>query len=324
MSMPHTILIADDSKTIQRAVEVVFAKEADFTVVTVANGDEAIARAREMRPSVVIADHAMPGKDGYQVAEALKADPSTQGIPVLILSGNSAPFDEARATGLGAQHLPKPFDCMTLLDRVERLVGKKAADAPPPSPFAHLRPAGSGSAPVSPAPSAPAPAAPAAPAAAPMAASGAMPVAPAGLPRPPGAMAPQPSPQPTPAASPFASVSPSPAPAATPAPAPAAPAARPDPFGLGALGDSGSATPAATPQPSSAGFAPAVAAQATSAVTSAASAEIAANGAGAPSNEAISAAAREIIEKVVWEVVPELAETLIREEIARLLRERQG
>src|SRR5688500_14062964 len=116
--MSHTILVADDSVTIQKVVDIVFEKE-PFTVVKVSNGADAIARARELRPHLVLADHMMPGKNGYEVAESLRADPATQGIPVVILSGSSAPFDEARARAAGVvMHVPKPFDCNTLLDRV--------------------------------------------------------------------------------------------------------------------------------------------------------------------------------------------------------------
>src|SRR5690606_30887384 len=138
----------DDSKTIQRAVEIVFAKEADFTVVTAGTGQEALAKARELRPAVVIADHTTPAGDGYPAAEALKGDPWLSSIPVLLLTSTAAPIDEGRANKVGAQHIVKPFDCMSLLDRVQRMCGLKAADAPAPSPFAHLRPAGSGPAPV--------------------------------------------------------------------------------------------------------------------------------------------------------------------------------
>src|SRR5437879_2618178 len=96
----HTILVADDSVTILKAVEIVFDKE-PFQVVKAGSGAEAIARAKELRPALVLADHAMSDKSGYEVAEALRADPSTSGIPVMILSGNTAPYDEGRARAAG-------------------------------------------------------------------------------------------------------------------------------------------------------------------------------------------------------------------------------
>jgi CheY-like chemotaxis protein len=122
----HTILVADDSVTIQKAVEIVFDKE-PFQVVKAGSGAEALSRAREVMPALVLVDHLMPDKNGYEVAEALKADAATANIPVLILSGNTAPYDEARARAAGVVgHLPKPFDCQTLLERVRTLLGVEA------------------------------------------------------------------------------------------------------------------------------------------------------------------------------------------------------
>ena len=98
----HTILVADDSVTILKAVEIVFDKE-PFQVVKAGSGAEAIARAKELRPHLVLTDHLMADKTGYEVAEALRADPATASIPVLILTGSSAPYDEGRAKAAGTR-----------------------------------------------------------------------------------------------------------------------------------------------------------------------------------------------------------------------------
>ena len=84
--MPRTLLLADDSVTIQKVVGISFASE-DVALITVDNGDDAIARARELRPDIVLADVVMPGKSGYEVCEAIKSDPDLQHIPVLLLTG---------------------------------------------------------------------------------------------------------------------------------------------------------------------------------------------------------------------------------------------
>ena len=68
--MPKTILLADDSVTIQKVVAISFASE-DVTVLTVDNGDDAIVKAREVRPDIVLADVVMPGKSGYEVREVI-------------------------------------------------------------------------------------------------------------------------------------------------------------------------------------------------------------------------------------------------------------
>jgi len=133
--MPKTILLADDSVTIQKVVAISFASE-DVTVVTVDNGDDAITKAKEIRPDIVLADVVMPGKNGYEVCEAIKADPEIAQIPVLLLTGTFEAFDESRASGVGsAGHIAKPFEAQSLINEVRRLIETAAASAtPPPAP----------------------------------------------------------------------------------------------------------------------------------------------------------------------------------------------
>ena len=139
----HTILVADDSVTIQRAVEIVFDKE-PFTVVKAGSGSEALARARDVKPHVVLVDHTMPDQSGYDLAAALKADPSTQAIPVLFFSATANPYDEHRGRAAGISgFVQKPFDCQTLLDRVRGLLG---VEATAPGTFASTAPTAAASA----------------------------------------------------------------------------------------------------------------------------------------------------------------------------------
>src|SRR5262249_44906380 len=117
----------------------------DFQITAVDNGIDAIARAREMRPDLVIADVLMPGRSGYEVCETLKSDPSTAGTPVLLLAGNFEPFDEARARAArAAAHTTKPSETRAFLARARALLGPPAgqpmmparpayAIAPPPT-----------------------------------------------------------------------------------------------------------------------------------------------------------------------------------------------
>jgi len=130
-TMPKTILLADDSVTIQKVVAISFASE-DVTVVTVDNGDDAITKIQELRPDVVLADVVMPGKNGYQVCEAVKANPAIAHIPVLLLTGTFEAFDEARARSVGsAGHIAKPFEAQSLVAQVRSLIEAAAASAPP-------------------------------------------------------------------------------------------------------------------------------------------------------------------------------------------------
>jgi len=138
--MAKTLLLADDSVTIQKVVNISFASE-DVTLVTVDNGDDAIRRALETRPDLILADVVMPGKNGYEVCEAVKAHPDLAHIPVLLLTGTFEAFDEERAARVGAAgHVAKPFEAQTLVDRVNRLLAEAppaaSAAAPPAAPAA--------------------------------------------------------------------------------------------------------------------------------------------------------------------------------------------
>ncbi len=134
--MPKTLLLADDSVTIQKVVGISFANE-DIQLLTVDNGDDAITRAREARPDVVLADAVMPGKDGYEVCEAIKQDPNLRHIPVLLLTGTFETFDEERAQAVGIDgHITKPFEAQALVEQVNRLLERTQATAPPAAPAA--------------------------------------------------------------------------------------------------------------------------------------------------------------------------------------------
>ena len=93
--MPRSVLLADDSLTIQKAVQWSLAHE-DVALSFARSGEEALAKARELRPDLVVADSVMPGRNGYELAAALRADPSFARTPVLLLASNQEPLDEAR------------------------------------------------------------------------------------------------------------------------------------------------------------------------------------------------------------------------------------
>ena len=123
--MAARILIADDSTTVRRVV--VQSLEAEgHEVIAVSDGDEAFTRVCELRPDLVLADVLMPGRSGYELAEAIEADDRVRGTPVLLLSGAFEPFDEVRAESCGARdHLTKPFQSATLLEQVHRALARE-------------------------------------------------------------------------------------------------------------------------------------------------------------------------------------------------------
>jgi CheY-like chemotaxis protein len=134
--MGKKILLADDSITIQKVIELTFSDE-DFEVVTVGNGRLAMERIPEVRPDVVLCDVIMPEKDGYEVCEFIKKSPQFGNIPVLLLTGAFEPFDQERAARVGCDgFLAKPFEPDTLIAKVKDLLGRSAARpaGPPPGP----------------------------------------------------------------------------------------------------------------------------------------------------------------------------------------------
>ena len=120
--MPHKLLLADDSVTIQRVIELTFADE-DIHVHAVGDGQKAIASIQADRPDIVLADVGMPERDGYEVAAFVKGNPELAHIPVLLLTGAFEPIDEARARAVGCDGvLVKPFEPQMVINRVKDLL----------------------------------------------------------------------------------------------------------------------------------------------------------------------------------------------------------
>ena len=140
--MPHKLLLADDSVTIQRVIELTFADE-DVQVIAVGDGKQAIARAQQDRPDIILADVGMPERDGYEVAEFVKRSPELRHIPVLLLTGAFEPIDEARARAVGCDGvLVKPFEPQLVINRVKDLIsGRREAVQMPPRMEPAVRPA---------------------------------------------------------------------------------------------------------------------------------------------------------------------------------------
>jgi DNA-binding response OmpR family regulator len=123
--MRRSILLADDSATIRRVVEITFS-DSDFHVETVASGTEALSRLDELRPDLVLADVVMPEPTGYEICRRIKA--SDRPVPVLLLAGTFEAFDHDEARACGADGcLLKPFESRTLLDRVTSLLANRDA-----------------------------------------------------------------------------------------------------------------------------------------------------------------------------------------------------
>jgi CheY-like chemotaxis protein len=122
--VPYTLLLADDSVTIQRVIELTFADE-DVTVIAVSDGDQAIERLEAAPPDIVLADIGMPGKNGYEVAQHIRQSPRLSHIPVMLLTGAFEPVDPARANDASCDGvLAKPFEPQLVISRVKQLLAR--------------------------------------------------------------------------------------------------------------------------------------------------------------------------------------------------------
>ena len=116
------VLVADDEDDI-RALVGLAVRRAGCTVATeVADGTQALIAARTDPPDLAVLDVSMPGATGLEVCTALRADPATAGVPVLLLSAGATPDDVARGLAAGADaYLVKPFSVAGLVARVREL-----------------------------------------------------------------------------------------------------------------------------------------------------------------------------------------------------------
>lgn len=268
----------------RKIMEMTFAGE-DAEVLTAASADEAIAAAQQFAPDVVFADASMTGKDGYAVASAVKSAGGKAPV-VIVMASQHTPYDEAKGAASGVDdHVAKPFDSQAIIDKVSAAMSGAVARKPAPAAAGGPVQAASGT----PARSlkrtmafgSPPP----------------RPPAPAVPPAPPKAqleVVEEDEPVIELSAPPARAPSKKPPKAAPnkPAPAKAAPAAAP------------AASPAA----------------AATAPDSALAGSLDALGLSKEQVESVLALSRDVVEKVVWEVVPDLAETLIREELKRLMK----
>jgi CheY-like chemotaxis protein len=120
--MPKTLLLADDSVTIQRVIELTFAHE-DVRVVSVSDGRRAVQWLEGEWPDIVLADVDVPEVDGYEIAEHVKTSPRLKDVPVVLLAGAFEPVDQDRVQAIGCDGvLVKPFEPQQLIGRVKELL----------------------------------------------------------------------------------------------------------------------------------------------------------------------------------------------------------
>ena len=313
--MAKTLLAVDDSVTMRKVLEITFSGE-DFRVITAENAQNALGKLGE-NPGVFVVDSVLGGEDGYALAKELRR--RSPGAPIIMLASRYAPYDQARGRDAGVDDwADKPFDTQQLIDKIRKVIlAKEAGGQPSAAP--------------------PAPPPPPAPQAPPMQA----------MQRPPAPQAPQASPAPAPPQTPpmashnmggsgglgrstqqslgssaqsvrtgtlvFGESPSPPVPPNQPGYA-ASQAAPPRPVAYAPPAAAAPPSPMATTQGAGGGAIGA-------AVNGHLAGKLGELGLSPQQAEAVLALSRDVVERVVWEVVPQLAETMIKEEIQRLMKE---
>jgi CheY-like chemotaxis protein len=123
------VLLADDSITIQKVVQLVL-PDYEYQVKAVKNGSEAIALMGSFKPDIVLSDTEMPVMDGYRLCEEIKKNPATRNVPVILLYGAFEPIDERLARKVGADgSLPKPFEADEIIGKITEALGAQVPEA---------------------------------------------------------------------------------------------------------------------------------------------------------------------------------------------------
>lgn len=116
------ILVVDDEPNVVRTLTFVLKKEG-YDVSSAVNGEEALIKAREFKPSLMFLDVMMPRKNGYEVCQELKSDADTRDIHIIILSAKGQETDKEKSLSSGAnEFMTKPFSPITVIGRVKELL----------------------------------------------------------------------------------------------------------------------------------------------------------------------------------------------------------
>jgi CheY-like chemotaxis protein len=141
--MRARVLVADDSATMQKVVELALGR-VGVELVQARSAEEAIRKVRDMQPDLVLIDHSMPDRSGQDLCTTFRKDPKLKGVPIILMAGASSSIDAAAVQRVGASDVvTKPFDSQTLIGKVKQFlrgvpqdeVGLKTEKAAEPEPL---------------------------------------------------------------------------------------------------------------------------------------------------------------------------------------------
>jgi two-component system alkaline phosphatase synthesis response regulator PhoP len=120
------ILVVDDEIYIVHILDFSLGMEG-YEVVTALDGEQALEKAKETTPDLIVLDIMMPKMDGYETCKALKANPDTKDIPVILLSAKGRTIDQQTGFDVGAEdYITKPFSPRKLVDRINAMLGDES------------------------------------------------------------------------------------------------------------------------------------------------------------------------------------------------------
>ena len=132
--MKAQVLVADDSATIQKVVELTLSRSG-VKLIQARSGEEALRKARETKPDLMLIDHSMPDRTGQQLCAEVRKDPRLRDVPIILMAAALEPIDEAAARGAGASDVvSKPFESQALIDKVKQLLASPIAPVPSAQP----------------------------------------------------------------------------------------------------------------------------------------------------------------------------------------------
>jgi DNA-binding response OmpR family regulator len=120
------VLIIEDEPHIVLSLELLLAR-AGYETASAADGEEGLALARGLRPDVVLLDIMLPKRNGYEVCQAIKADPGLRAVPVIMLSAKGQEVEILKGLGLGAAaYVTKPFGNAEILEAIRAVIEPRA------------------------------------------------------------------------------------------------------------------------------------------------------------------------------------------------------
>ncbi len=121
------ILVVDDEIYIVHILDFSLGMEG-YQVITALDGEQGLEKAQTERPDLIVLDIMMPKLDGYETCKALKADPATRAIPVILLSAKGRNMDQKIGFEVGADdYITKPFSPRKLVERINAILGQSSS-----------------------------------------------------------------------------------------------------------------------------------------------------------------------------------------------------